>query len=121
MFNLSVQTAHTFYVGNSGWLVHNCGTGLRNASVGFSKIFSGSLHSKSIIEVREILLSNGFKMEKARGYGYLFSNSIGEEVRVMQRNNLWEARVKNRYGNYLDAVGDVSPRLEAHSIILYSK
>ena len=24
MFNLSVQTAHTFYVGTQGWLVHNC-------------------------------------------------------------------------------------------------
>lgn len=24
MFNLTVAQAHTFYVGNNGWLVHNC-------------------------------------------------------------------------------------------------
>ncbi|GMA14387.1 hypothetical protein E5F05_01935 (plasmid) [Deinococcus metallilatus] len=24
MFNLTVSEAHTFYVGNAGWLVHNC-------------------------------------------------------------------------------------------------
>ena len=25
MFNLTVDTAHTFYIGQNGWLVHNCG------------------------------------------------------------------------------------------------
>jgi Bacterial EndoU nuclease/Pretoxin HINT domain len=30
MFDLTVDTAHTFYVGRDGWLVHNCGDELAN-------------------------------------------------------------------------------------------
>lgn len=32
MFNLTVETAHTFYVGTNGWLVHNC-NGLKAGQV----------------------------------------------------------------------------------------
>ena len=29
MYNLTVATAHTFFVGDDGWLVHNCGGGVQ--------------------------------------------------------------------------------------------
>jgi len=32
MFNLTVDEAHTFYVGQDGWLVHNCGEALANTA-----------------------------------------------------------------------------------------
>ena len=31
MYNLTVDTAHTFFVGHGAWLVHNCGVGRRGA------------------------------------------------------------------------------------------
>ncbi|WP_425147461.1 polymorphic toxin-type HINT domain-containing protein [Deinococcus sp.] len=34
MYNLTVDTAHTFYVGDNGWLVHNAGSGGCPALIG---------------------------------------------------------------------------------------
>ena len=34
MYNLTVDTAHTFFVGDGQWLVHNCPDGIRGAPVG---------------------------------------------------------------------------------------
>ena len=37
MFNLTVETAHTFYVGEKGWLVHNCDIDLNKVPHIFGK------------------------------------------------------------------------------------
>jgi hypothetical protein len=92
-------------------------TGLRNASEGLLELFTpGSIRNKTIIEVREVLTRNGFTQQKAEGTGYLFTNALGEQVRIMYRNGSWDIRVRNQFGNYLDEFGNVAPPGETHGI-----
>jgi hypothetical protein len=103
--------------------IGSLGSGLRSASAGLQELFSGgSITGKSIIEVREILLRGGFTMQKARGAGYLFQSSLGEEVRIMHRGGGWDLRIMNRYRNYLDAAGNVATgRGPSHGITVFNR
>ena len=77
----------------------------------------GGIRGKSIIQVRDILLTNGFTQQLSNNKsGYLFKNAAGEEVRIMQRNGAWDVRVKNQYGNYLDEYGKVAAPANTHGI-----
>jgi RHS repeat-associated protein len=97
--------------------------GLKNASQGLKSLFSdGSISGRSIIGIRSELLDDGFTQELAANRsGYLFENSLGEQVRIMYRNGGWDIRIRNRYGNYLDQSGNVAPPAQAHGIPVYSK
>ena len=91
-------------------------TGLRGASAGLTQLFKGGLNGKSIIGIRSLLLRHGFKQGLARSKdGYRFVSSVGEEVRIMRRGAEWVVRVQNRYGNYLDASGNVAAPAAAHA------
>jgi len=123
MYNLTVATAHTFYVGSGQWLVHNePPTGLRNATDALKGLFDlgekGSVRDQTIISIRDYLRENGFTQRLADNkQGYVFTNQAGEEVRVMNRNGGWDIRVKNAQGNYLDEFGNVAQgRGPAHGI-----
>lgn len=68
-----------------------------------------------------MLLENGFLQTLSRNKsGYLLTNDIGEKVRIMQRNGLWDIRVQNQFGNYLDEFGKVSNATNAHNIFVFS-
>ena len=126
MYNLTVAEAHTFFVGDGQWLVHNhCG--LRDASKGLKALFAdGTVRGRSIIGIRSTLRAHGFTQTKARGFGYLFeyrhpSGSL-EQVRIMRRQGAWDMRLRNQYGNYLDEFGHVPQGPStAHNIPVYSK
>jgi len=101
-------------------------TGLKSASAGLQALFAdGTVAGKSIIGIRDALTSNGFTQTINTGTknkGYLFTNGIGEEVRVMFRNGGWDVRIRNMTGNYLDAFGNVSQGAAAsHGINVFSK
>jgi len=98
-------------------------SGLRGASPGLLAIFGGgSIRNSSIINIRNTLLQNGFKMTSSqRGSGYLFRNSAGEEVRIMRRNGGWDVRIKNGSGNYLDEFGNVAPPAQTHGITVFPR
>lgn len=124
MYNFTVATAHTYFVGDGQWLVHNsCPTGLRQASAGLRNLFdSGSVNGKSIISIRENLLDDGFTMTLSDNQqGYLFANQLGEEVRIMNRNGGWDIRIKNQFGNYLDEFGNVANPDQTHEIFVESR
>jgi RHS repeat-associated protein len=97
--------------------------GLKNASAGLRSLFSdGSVSGKSIISIRSQLLDDGFTQQLAANKsGYLFENSLGEQVRIMSRNGGWDIRIKNQYGIYLGPTGEVVPPAQAHGIPVYSK
>jgi RHS repeat-associated protein len=97
--------------------------GLKNASAGLKSLFSdGSISGRSIVSIRSELLDDGFVQQLADNKsGYLFKNSLGEQVRIMYRNGGWDIRIRNRYGNYLDQSGNVAPPTQAHGIPVYSK
>ena len=131
MYNLTVAEAHTFFVGEGEWLVHNtgkCPTGLKNSTEGLRNLFNlrdtGSIRDLSIIQIREHLLENGFTQGLNSGRansGYLFTNSMDEQVRIMNRNGGWDIRVRNGSGNYLDEFGNVpSNSNPAHGITVRS-
>jgi hypothetical protein len=119
VYNLSIANVHTFYVGDQAVLVHNsCSPGLERI---FSEGAGGSVRGRSIIEVRSTLLEEGFTMGEAHGSGYLFENSLGEQVRIMSRGGGWDLRAMNGYGNYLDEFGNVArDAASAHGINVFS-
>jgi hypothetical protein len=96
--------------------------GLKNASTGLKGIFEGgSVQGKSIIGIRSGLLEDGFTQVLSKNkQGYLLTNALGEEVRVMARNGQWEIRIRNQFGNYLDSTGAVSAPKAAHGITVVS-
>jgi RHS repeat-associated protein len=97
--------------------------GLKNASTGLKGIFEGgSVQGKSIIGIRSGLLEDGFIQVLSKNkQGYLLTNALGEEVRVMARNGQWEIRIRNQFGNYLDSTGAVSAPKAAHGITVLSR
>jgi RHS repeat-associated protein len=98
-------------------------TGLRKASPALRALFSaGSIRNTSIINIRNTLLKNGFRMTHSdRGSVYLFLNAAGEEVRIMRRGGGWDVRIKNSSGNYLDEFGNVASRAQTHNISVHPK
>jgi len=44
MFNLTLAEAHTYFVGDGGWLVHNCGPGV----VPYSEVNGHHVHQKAL-------------------------------------------------------------------------
>ena len=69
MFNLTVDEAHTFYVGENGWLVHNCGPGLDDlskaagASSGKGGLSMRGGHCKNMVTVQAAhFLAPGVRM-----------------------------------------------------------
>ena len=124
MYNMTVATAHTYFVGDGHWLVHNaCPTGLRDASIGLQNLFQNeSIRNRSIISIRDQLSSNGFIQTLSDNkQGYLFVNDLGEEVRIMNRNGFWEVRIMNKHGNYLDEFGNVADPNYTHGIFVESR
>ena len=98
--------------------------GLRQASAGLQELFAtGSVRGQPIINIREILVRNGFTQRLTRNRrGYLFTNALGEQVRIMRRGVGWDIRVMNRFGNYLDEFGRVAPSpAAAHGIRVLSR
>jgi RHS repeat-associated protein len=99
-------------------------TGLRNATPGLRELFSGgSVRNMPIINIRQILLKNGFVRRLTDNrQGILYENAAGEQVRIMSRNGGWEIRIFNKTGNYLDEFGNVAPnRAMSHGINVISK
>jgi hypothetical protein len=120
MWDLTVpgNNDHDFYidVAATAVLVHNA-----SCSLGLGKIFTertnGSVRGRSIISIRDTLFKAGFTMNKARGFGYIFRNALGEQVRIMARGGGWDIRVMNQFGNYLDEFGNVAQNAaQAHGI-----
>jgi hypothetical protein len=98
------------------------GNGLKGASSGLKLLFKEGISGNSIINIRSILLKNGFKQTLTRNKsGYLFVNRLGEEVRIMFRNGRWDIRVKNMFNNNLDKFGRVSEPRYTHEIFVRSK
>ncbi len=99
----------------SGGNILKLGTGLR-------ELFKAGVRNNSIINVRNVLLNNGFKQGLSLNkQGYLFTNAIGEEVRIMRRAGAWDIRMMNKGGNYLDEFGNFnSPPELTHNIFLYA-
>lgn len=97
--------------------------GLKEASNGLIEVFSGgSVLGKTIIEIREILLRDGFTQTITQNKsGYFFQNSLGEEVRIMSRGGGWDIRIRNKFGNYLDSSGNVASPSGTHNIWLNNK
>lgn len=94
----------------------------KGLSTGLTTLFKNGISNNSIINIRSTLLSNGFTQSVTRnGSGYLFTNSLGEQVRVMSRNGSWDVRVMNQYGNYLDNLGGIAPPSKTHGIFIFSK
>jgi len=119
VYNLEVDEDHTFFIGQlqGGVWVHNT-CGLKNASEGLKSLFeNGSVKGKSIIGIRKTLLKDGFTQTLSKNKsGYLFRNSLGEEVRLMRRNGGWDIRMRNRFGNYLNENGHVATPNSTHGI-----
>lgn len=46
--------------------------------------------------------------------GYVFTNTEGEQVRLMRSNKGWYMRVRNKAGNYLDKLGNPGDRSSTH-------
>ncbi|MGD2154775.1 MAG: RHS repeat-associated core domain-containing protein, partial [Gemmatimonadales bacterium] len=100
------------------------GRGLRGASAGLRKLFasSGGLADNSVIGVRATLLKSGFRQTLSENrQGYLFVNELGEQVRIMRGESGWYLRIRNQYGNYLDALGNPGPRDAATHLPLYDR
>jgi hypothetical protein len=96
----------------------------QGASPGLISLYSeGSVRGRSMINLRAGLVDDGFQMTRARsGTGYLYQNSMGEQVRFMFRNNRWEIRVRNAAGNYLDEFGYVARGpASAHDIVIVNR
>jgi RHS repeat-associated protein len=98
-------------------------TGLKKeASDGLINLFRNGLESPSIINVRSQLLRDGFQQTlTTKKSGYLFRHISGEEVRIMRRNGSWDLRIKNRFGNDLDRLGNVGIPETTHDIYIFSK
>jgi hypothetical protein len=99
-------------------------TGLREASAGLRALFAeGKLTGASIIRIRANLTKSGFVQGLTRNRaGFLFRNNIGEEVRLMNRAGGWDARIMNRFGNYLDELGNVvDDAVKSHGISIFSR
>lgn len=98
-------------------------TGLKTTSEGLRMLFSsGSLRGQSIISIRTVLRSHGFRVGLTQSQqGYLFTNAQGEQVRIMTRGGGWDIRVRNAYGNYLDDLGNVAPPGQTHGIQIFSR
>lgn len=95
---------------------------LKQLGSGLRKLFSGGARNKSLIQIREMLLKDGFTQGLTRNKkGYLFKNASGEEVRLMKRNNGWDIRIRNKNGNYLDEYGNVSGAKDSHNITLRNR
>jgi RHS repeat-associated protein len=77
------------------------GRGLRGATTGLRGVFrsGGGLADNTVVGIRSLLRDNGFIMTLARNRrGYLFTNSAGEEVRIMRGAQGWYLRVQNAGG-----------------------
>ncbi|MCH7229127.1 hypothetical protein, partial [Haloferula sp. A504] len=98
-------------------------TGLREASPGLRRIFSGgSVRGRSIIDIRQVLRDNGFTQSLTfNRRGYLFRNGLGEEIRIMSRSDAWEIRMRNQFKNYLDEFGNVADPSATHEIQVLSR
>ena len=98
-------------------------SGLRGASQGLSSVFeAGTARGRSIIDIRAGLLDDGFTQTLTNNRsGYLFRNSLGEEVRIMSRNGGWDIRIQNQFGNYLDEFGNVANPAATHDIPVHSR
>ncbi len=124
-YNLTVDGLHTYFVGAEDVLVHNAAgpTGLRGASDGLTSVFGGgSVRGRSIADIRSGLFDDGFTQGLANNKkGYLFTNSAGEQVRIMSRGGGWDIRIRNAAGNYLDEFGNVAAPGSTHSIEVFSR
>ena len=74
MYNLTVDTAHTFFVGESQWLVHNsCGIDLGDFSPSNKTVFSGAFDPDSgnllLKPSGDTLLANGSKPPRVNRTG----------------------------------------------------
>ena len=97
----------------------NIGSGLKGASTGLKLLYKNGVTGNSIINIRSTLLNNGFRQSLTRNRsGYLFSNTLGEQIRVMSRNGTWDIRVMNQYGNYLDDIGNVALPGSTHNLFI---
>jgi RHS repeat-associated protein len=98
--------------------------GLQNASPALVALYGeGSLYGRSIIEIRRTLVDGGFARQALtqNRKGYLFMGPGGEEVRIMRRSGAWDVRVRNRYGQHLDARGyDPGTAAGSHNITVRS-
>jgi hypothetical protein len=94
-------------------------------SEGMAVLFrGGSVRGKSLIEIRSILLENGFEQGLARNkQGYLFKNGIGEEIRMMRRDGGWDIRMKLRRGmdNPIDEFGNFTDKVGSHGISIRNR
>lgn len=114
---ISGETSSAVSLAVSVAMLRPSSSGLNNASTAFKNIFKNGLSRKSIIDIRSTLINGGFKQSLTiNKKGYLFSNTTGEQVRIMRRGGGWEARVMNRYGNYLDDIGNVAGPQSTHGI-----
>lgn len=117
-FKKGAEDALSIFLATRGRGAGSLATGLRKASPALKSLFGGgSIRNTSIINIRNTLLKNGFRMTHSdRGSGYLFRNAAGEEVRIMRRGGGWDVRIKNSSGNYLDEFGNVAPPAQTHNI-----
>ncbi|MFN8444518.1 MAG: polymorphic toxin-type HINT domain-containing protein [Caldilineaceae bacterium] len=60
MYNVTVDQAHTFFVGRGQWLVHNCGGIGKAGDFILSHGLSGDSATKSIIKLADEMKVNGF-------------------------------------------------------------
>ncbi len=95
---------------------------LRNLGAGLRALFKNGVSGNSIINIRSTLLNNGFTQTITNnGSGYLFTNSLGEQVRIMSRAGTWDVRIMNQFGNYLDELGNIAAPSKTHGIIVFPK
>jgi RHS repeat-associated protein len=95
------------------------GIGLKAASKGFRLLFKSGIQGNSIINIRSTLLNNGFTQSLTKNKsGYLFTNTLGEQVRIMHRGGAWDVRIMNQFGNYLDNVGNIGTPGSTHNLFL---
>ena len=101
MFNLSVQTAHTFYVGTQGWLVHNAKKDKDPCEVSSRLITL----VKGIREYREQVNVNLLQFEKSGSFistkndFYRIIDSFGinrSEVSSLESGNVLVAKINDR-------------------------
>ncbi len=111
-------TGDWYRIDSSPYIGGSVPSGLSKASQGLRALYAaGSLRGRSIISIRSILSQNGFRQTLTRNKkGYLFTNTAGEQIRVMRRNGGWDIRVRNSFGNYLDDVGNVAAPGQTHGI-----
>ncbi len=103
MFNLEVDGNHDFFVGENGWLVHNCPDGDTIA-----QIFTGR---KKQLEQ----LVNGNKIDEFKPNGQISQHSINDdEVKNLISNTFPDARISDWQKVYQDGFDGSGNRVSFH-------